>query len=80
MQSLLILHMLNHLFERWFNRKPDPTPTPSQEPLPPLSEEMNRQNAKDAKVEEEEVDAWFDRGNRQYEAGDFEGAIAAIYL
>lgn len=42
-----------------------------------LVEETNRQDAKDAKEEEKEAEAWFNQGNKQYEAGDFEGAIAS---
>ncbi|NMF64338.1 tetratricopeptide repeat protein [Brasilonema octagenarum] len=40
--------------------------------------ETNRQDAKSAEAREEgEAEAWFDRGNEQFDAGDFEGAIAS---
>jgi tetratricopeptide (TPR) repeat protein/CHAT domain-containing protein len=40
--------------------------------------ETNRRGAEDAEEGEEgEAEAWFERGNEQYEAGDFVGAIAS---
>ncbi|WP_414586481.1 CHAT domain-containing protein [Scytonema sp. PCC 10023] len=40
--------------------------------------ETNRQDAKDAEERGEgEAEAWFDRGNEQFMAGDFAGAIAS---
>ncbi|MBW4592813.1 MAG: tetratricopeptide repeat protein [Brasilonema angustatum HA4187-MV1] len=43
--------------------------------------ETNRRGAEGAEEEEEgegDADAWFDTGNEQFEAGDFEGAIASF--